>query len=65
MDCKKKVLELEDSPVLANAVPNTGPVHEKDTRANVKAMKKMPKTPPILDAESTLLTHLLGSLISK
>ena len=53
------------NPVLAKAAPKTGPVHEKDTRAKVKAMKKIPKIPPTLEAESTLFNNLLGRRISK
>ena len=33
---------------LPSSVPKMGPVHEKDTIANVRAIKKMPKIPPTL-----------------
>ena len=42
-----------------------GPVHEKDTRESVKAMKKIPINPPRSLAESALLIQLLGKVISK
>ena len=48
-----------------NNVPTIGPVHEKDTNANVKAIKKIPKNPPLFEAESALVTHELGRFISK
>ena len=37
-------LQLAAAP--ANALPTNGPVQEKDTIANVAAMKKMPMSPP-------------------
>ena len=46
-------------------VPTIGPVHEKDTRAKVNAIKKIPIIPPRLEAESALLIHEFGILISK
>ena len=41
-----------------------GPVHEKDTRDRVKAIKKIPISPPLSLAESALLIIQLGSVIS-
>ena len=54
-----------ERPVLANAAPKTGPVQENETRAKVNAIKNMPSTPPISEAESTLFNNLLGRRISK
>ena len=42
-----------------------GPVQEKDTKESVNAIKNMPTNPPLSEAESALLTHLLGRVISK
>ena len=42
-----------------------GPVQEKETKLKVKAIKKIPIKPPLSEAESALLTHELGSTISK
>src|SRR5690554_1281726 len=39
--------------------------HEKDTNANAKAIKKIPKNPPLSALESALFAHELGSVISK
>ena len=47
-----------------NNVPTMGPVQEKETKARVKAMKKIPKNPPLFEAESALVTHVFGRLIS-
>ena len=45
--------------------PMMGPVHENDTSARVKAIRKMDSRPLVLLALlSTALDHLLGSLIS-
>ena len=48
-----------------NNVPTIGPVQEKETKAKVKAIKNIPKKPPLLEAESAFVTHELGKLISK
>ena len=48
-----------------NNVPTIGPVQEKETKAKVKAIKNIPKNPPLLEAESAFVTHVLGKLISK
>ena len=48
-----------------NAVPTIGPVHEKETRTSVNAMKKIPIKPPLSALESALLTHEEGIFISK
>ena len=48
----------------ASNEPRIGPVHEKDTIARVKAIKKIPMIPPILDAESILSPQELGKVIS-
>ena len=53
------------SKALSTELKKTEVAAKKAANANVKAMKKIPKTPPIFDAESTLFTHLLGNLISK
>ena len=45
--------------------PRIGPVHEKDTIAKVKDMKKMPPIFVIPAFPSALVAMLLGSLISK
>src|SRR5690606_19137870 len=50
---------------LPNTVPKIGPVQEKDTKAKVKAIKKIPNTPPTCEAESALLVNELGNVISK
>ena len=42
-----------------------GPVQEKETNANAKAIKKKPIKPPLSDFASILFTHELGKLISK
>ena len=44
--------------------PIIGPVHEKETKANVNAIKKMPISPPLFDLESMLLTNREGNVIS-
>ena len=49
----------------ANKEPKIGPVQEKETMAKVNAIKKIPKIPPTLEAESILFPHELGSVISK
>jgi hypothetical protein len=46
-------------------LPTNGPVQENDTRTKVNAIKKTPKRPPDEDFLSTLVTKLLGILISK
>ena len=46
-------------------VPKIGPVQEKETKASVNAMKKIPKVPPTCDAESALLVNDAGKVISK
>src|SRR5690606_7625070 len=48
----------------ASKDPKIGPVHENDTIASVSAIKKIPITPPILEAESILLAHELGKVNS-
>ena len=48
----------------ANNDPKIGPVHEKETMAKVNAIKKIPIIPPTLEAESILLPHEEGSVIS-
>ena len=47
------------------AVPTMGPVHEKETMARARAMKKMPSSPPRSAWESTLVPQELGRVISK
>jgi len=45
--------------------PNIGPVHEKETKTNVKAIKNIPIKPPILlDFESIEFIQLEGIVIS-
>jgi thiol:disulfide interchange protein DsbD len=51
--------------MVAKSEPRIGPVQEKETIAKVKAMKKIPINPPILEPESALLPHLLGNANSK
>ena len=41
-------------------VPTIGPVQENETKARVKAIKKIPIKPPRSEAESALLIHELG-----
>lgn len=42
-----------------------GPVHEKDTRVNVNAMKKMERRPVVRSAVASILfDHEAGSLMS-
>ena len=48
-----------------NSVPIIGPVQLNETRANVKAIKKIPIQPPFSDFASILLMNELGSTISK
>ncbi len=51
--------------VLPKRPPSIGPVHEKETIANVSAIKKIPNTPPILaDAASILFAQELGKVSS-
>ena len=49
---------------LPNKLPKIGPVHEKETITKVKAMKKIPITPPVSSALEDLLAIQLGSVIS-
>ena len=42
-----------------------GPVHENETRAKVKAIKKIPTIPPLSAARSERLTQDEGRVISK
>src|SRR5882757_4396666 len=49
---------------LASKVPNIGPVQEKDTMANVPAIKNIPKMLPNPDLESALLASPDGKPIS-
>ena len=44
--------------------PRIGPVHEKETIANVNAMKKIPVKLVISDEESELFSQLTGRVIS-
>jgi hypothetical protein len=46
-------------------VPTMGPVHENETNTSVKAMKKVPISPPLSAFESALFTIQLGKTISK
>jgi hypothetical protein len=46
-------------------LPTNGPVQENDTKTKVSAIKKIPNRPPDEDFLSTLVTRLLGKLISK
>src|SRR5580698_5049520 len=48
-----------------NKVPSIGPVQEKETIANVSAMKKMPPSEPRLDLAAIEFEIPLGSVISK
>ena len=45
-------------------VPTIGPVQENETKAKVKAIKKIPIKPPRSEAESALLIHELGMVSS-
>ena len=58
----RKLLPLAAS---TRRVPMIGPVQEKETRLSVKAMKKIPISPPRSLAWSALLIRLLGKVISK
>jgi hypothetical protein len=50
----------------ASKEPRMGPVQLKETSARVRAMKKMPMSPPNFEAFwSMLFTQLLGRVISK
>ena len=49
----------------ASNEPSMGPVHEKETRASVSAIKKMPTTLPAPALLSVWLLMLLGNVISK
>ena len=48
----------------ASKEPKIGPVQEKETIANVNAIKKMPIIPPTEEAESILFPQELGNVIS-
>ena len=48
-----------------NKEPMSGPVQLKDTKASVKAIKKMPIKPPRCDKLSDPSTHLLGKVIQR
>ena len=50
---------------LTSSDPIIGPVQEKLTKLKVKAMKKIPTIPPLLEASSALFTQLEGNVISK
>ena len=50
--------------VCPNNVPTMGPVHEKLTITNVRAIKKIPISPPFPAFSSVLFAQLLGSVIS-
>ena len=53
-------------PTSTSRKPIMGPVQEKLTRLNVKAMRKMLSRPVVLlDLRSTALVQLLGNVISK
>ena len=62
MTKKGPVVDFADS---TSADPTIGPVHEKETNASVKAIKKMPMIPPVSESLSDLLVQELGSVISK
>ena len=47
-----------------NKEPSIGPVHEKETSAKVKDMKKMPITPDIEDLDSVLFKKNTGRVNS-
>ena len=47
------------------SVPTIGPVQEKDTIANAKAINNIPIIPPLSACLSTLFAHELGNIISK
>ena len=48
----------------ASKEPSIGPVHEKETKAKVNAIKKIPIIPPTPSAALTLLDKLAGKAIS-
>ena len=45
---------------VTSKVPTIGPVHEKDTRVSVNAMKKTPRKPPFLSASSPIFLPLFS-----
>ena len=45
-------------------LPTTGPVHENETKAKVKAIKNEPAIPPLSAPESALFTQDDGRTIS-
>ena len=49
----------------ANKEPRIGPVHEKETIAKVRAIKKMPITPVLREASSVEFPQPLGKVSSK
>ena len=58
-------IQLPEVTVSTSRRPMIGAVHEKDTRARVKAMRKIEMRPVALDAlVSTELAHPSGSFIS-
>ena len=48
----------------ASKEPNIGPVQEKETKASVNAMKKIPIMPPAPSAELALFDHDAGKVNS-
>jgi len=51
--------------VSTKSVPIMGPVHEKETRVRVNAIKKIPTRPLLSAILSDLFAHELGRVISK
>ena len=47
-----------------STVPTMGPVHENDTNTKVKAIKKIPISPPLSAFLFILFTNEVGSTIS-
>ena len=58
----KLFVELEAIPI--RAAPKIGPVHEKETKTVVRAIKKAPKYPPLSAFLSDLFIQDEGSVIS-
>ena len=55
----------EEESVPASSDPNIGPVHEKETRASVNAIKNIPTIPPAPSAELALFVQDSGRANSK
>ena len=60
------IIGVQNSPSVdfISTVPTIGPVHENETRTRVRAIKNIPKSPPLSAPLSDLFTKEVGSMIS-